>query len=58
MRTHFALMLLYSGATALFFALLWRSERRDRIRLFTLIFCSLLFGAMALGWAMYPHPIR
>ena len=56
MRTHFGLMFLYALATALFFALLRREERRDRIRLFLIVFCSLFFGAIAVGWAMYPFP--
>jgi hypothetical protein len=46
-------MFLYAAATALFFALLWRRERRDRIRLFAIIFCSLFLGAIAMGWAMF-----
>ena len=53
MRTHVGLMFVYAVATALFFALLWRNERRDRIRLFAIIFCSLFFGAIAVGWAMF-----
>jgi cytochrome bd-type quinol oxidase subunit 2 len=56
-RTHLALMFLYALATAIFFALLWREERRDRIRLFFVVFCSLFFGAIAVGWAMYPFPL-
>jgi hypothetical protein len=47
-------MFFYALATAAFFALLWREERRDRVRLFLLVFCSLFFGAIALGWAMFP----
>jgi cytochrome bd-type quinol oxidase subunit 2 len=53
-KTHLSLMFFYALATAAFFALLWRQERRDRIRLFLLVFCSLFFGAIALGWAMFP----
>ena len=49
-------MLLYSVATALFFALLWKSEKRDRIRFFVVIFVSLFLGGLALGWVMYPFP--
>ncbi len=56
MKTHLALMFLYAIATAAFFALLWREERRDRIQLFAIIFCSLFFGAVVVGWAMYPFP--
>jgi cytochrome bd-type quinol oxidase subunit 2 len=57
-RNHIVLMFLYAVATALFFAVLWKEERRDRIRTFLTIFCSLFFGGIALGWLMYPFPLR
>ncbi|HYC91824.1 MAG TPA: hypothetical protein VEO54_21605 [Thermoanaerobaculia bacterium] len=56
LRTHIALMFLYAVATALFFALLWRETRRERVRSFLIIFFSLFLGALALGWVMYPLP--
>ncbi len=58
LRNHIVLMFLYALATALFFALLWKEERRERIRTFLTIFCSLFFGGIALGWLMYPLPLR
>jgi hypothetical protein len=58
MVNHILLMFLYAVATGLFFALLWREERAARIRLFLIVFCSLFLGGLALGWAMYPFPIR
>ncbi|MFN2443684.1 MAG: hypothetical protein ABR517_13475 [Thermoanaerobaculia bacterium] len=58
LESHVVLMLLYSVAAALFFALLWKNERAERIRLFILIFCSLFLGGIALSWLMYPFPIR
>ena len=58
LRNHIVLMFLYAAATGLFFALLWKEERRDRIRTFLTIFCSLFFGGIALGWLMYPFPLR
>ena len=58
LRNHIVLMLLYALATAAFFTLLWKQERRDRIRFFFFVLLSLFFGGIALGWAMYPFPIR
>lgn len=58
LRNHAVLMLLYALATALFFSLLWRKERRARARLFVLIFCSLFFGGLLMGWLMFPFPLR
>ena len=58
LRSHILLMLIYAVATGLFFAFLWRKEKRDRIRLFLIIFCSLFLGGIALSWLMYPFPMR
>jgi len=58
LRNHVVLMALYAAATSLFFALLWKSERQERIRFFIKVFCALLFGGIAVAWAMYPFPLR
>ena len=55
---HAVLMFLYAVATALFFTLLWKQDRRERIRFFLFVFLSLFFGGIALGWAMFPFPLR
>ncbi|HVR42495.1 MAG TPA: hypothetical protein VMS56_03535 [Thermoanaerobaculia bacterium] len=57
-QSHIVLMFVYAVATALFFALLWKHERKDRTRLFVIIFCSLFFGGVALSWLMYPFPMK
>jgi len=51
-------MLLYSLGTAGFFTLLWKHGRSERLRFFLFVFLSLFFGGIALGWAMFPFPIR
>jgi hypothetical protein len=56
LRTHVALMFFYALATAIFFALLWKETRRDRVRTFLVIFFSMFLGAIVLGWVMYPLP--
>ena len=58
LRNHAALMFLYAVATASFFTLLWKQEKRERIRFFFFVFLSLFFGGIALGWVMYPFPLR
>lgn len=58
LRNHIVLMFLYAVATGIFFALLWKRDRADRIRMFLVIFCALFLGGIALGWVMYPFPIR
>ncbi len=58
LRSHMLLMFLYALLLALFFSLLWKNERRERIRTFLIIFCSLFFGGIALGWLMFPFPIK
>lgn len=54
--THFALMSLYAAVVALFFSLLSRRRFDLRLRLFLVIFCGLVLGALALAWLMYPFP--
>jgi len=56
LRNHMVLMFIYAVLAALFFALLWRHEKRERVRLFFVIFCSLFFGGIILGWLMFPFP--
>ena len=58
LRHHVVLMFLYAVATALFFTLLWKQGRRERIRFFLFVFLSLFAGGIALAWAMYPFPLR
>jgi len=49
-------MTLYAAMLGLFFATLWRRERKAQIRLFLQIFGSLMLGAIALGWLLYFLP--
>ena len=56
LKNHVVLMFLYAVLTGSFFALLWKDEKRERIRMFLIIFCALFLGGMALGWVMYPFP--
>ncbi len=58
LRNHLVLMFIYAVATGVYFALLWKSRRQERIRFFLLVFCSLFFGGIALAWLMYPFPLR
>jgi hypothetical protein len=58
LRNHMVLMLIYAAATGAFFALLWKSTRAERIRMFVTIFLALFLGGIAVAWAMYPLPLR
>ncbi len=58
LRNHVVLMFIYALATTLFFTLLWKEEKRDRIRFFVAVFCALFLGGIVLGWVMYPFPLR
>jgi len=53
---HFVIMTLYAFLISLFFALLWRNERRERTALFVKLFLALVVGALAVAWLMYPFP--
>jgi len=56
LQNHIVLMFLYALAAGLFFSILWRRSRQARIKFFLLVFLSLFFGGIILGWAMYPWP--
>ncbi|MEA2572147.1 MAG: hypothetical protein QOI24_4148 [Acidobacteriota bacterium] len=58
LRNHIVLMFIYAVCAGVYFALLWRSEKREQIKMFAIIFCSLFFGGIALAWLMYPFPLR
>ena len=58
LRSHMVLMFIYAALTSAFFALLWRSERPARIRLAIIVFCSLFFGGIIIGWLMFPAPYK
>jgi uncharacterized membrane protein YfcA len=54
--SHFFLMTLYALIVSLFFAILWRRNRRDQVRLLLQMFLGLVGGALLLAWLMYPFP--
>ncbi|HEX7190751.1 MAG TPA: hypothetical protein VF381_04170 [Thermoanaerobaculia bacterium] len=58
LRSHIVLMFVYAIATALFFTLLWKNGRSERIRFFLFVFLSLFFGGIALGWVMFRFPLK
>jgi hypothetical protein len=58
LRSHMVLMFIYAVLASLFFALLWREKKQERIRLFLVIFCSLFFGGILIGWLMFPAPYK
>ncbi len=54
--SHFLLMVHYALLVALFFMLLWKRERRARLRLFLQLFLGLVGGGLVLAWLMYFFP--
>jgi len=58
LTNHITLMFVYAVATGVFFTLLWKEQKEERIKFFLLVFCSLFFGGIALSWLMYPFPIK
>lgn len=54
--SHFLLMVVYSLLVALFFALLWRRERKAQVKLFLQVFLGMVGGGLLLAWLMYPFP--
>ena len=58
LHNHIVLMFIYAVATALYFALLWKKERHDRIVFFVKVFVGLFLGGIALAWLMYYAPYK
>lgn len=58
LTNHITLMFVYAVTTGVFFTLLWKEQKEERIKFFLLVFCSLFFGGIALSWLMYPFPIK
>ena len=58
LRNHIVLMVLYALATALFFTLLWKKERGERIRFFLFVAIGLVVGGIVLAWLMYSAPYK
>jgi hypothetical protein len=53
---HFLIMTVYALLVSIFFAFLWRNERRERLLLFAKILGALIVGGLAVAWLMYPFP--
>ena len=58
LRNHIVLMLFYASACGVFFSLLWKTGRRERVLFFFRVFLSLFVGGIVLAWMMYPFPLR
>ena len=54
--SHFLLMVVYALLVSLFFTLLWRRERNERIKLFLQLFLGMVAGGLLVAYLMYPFP--
>jgi hypothetical protein len=54
--SHFFLMVVYALIVSLFFMLLWRRERKERIKLFLQLFLGMVGGGLLVAYLMYPFP--
>lgn len=54
MRSHLFHMLLYAGLLSAFFAVLLRSEKRERIKFGLSMWAGLVGGALVLAFLMAP----
>lgn len=54
--SHFGLMVVYALMVSVFFALLWRQQRRQRIRMFAQVFLSMVGGGLLVAWILYFIP--
>lgn len=54
--SHFLLMVFHALLVGLFFALLWRRQRKEQLKLFLQVFLGMVGGGLLLAWLMYPFP--
>lgn len=56
MKSHFLHLLLFSTIVSVFFAVLVRRLRRDRLRFAAALWLAMVGGALALAYLMFPFP--
>lgn len=56
MFSHFLLMVVYALLVSVFFAVLWRRDRREQWKLGLQLFLGMVVGGLAVAWLMYPFP--
>lgn len=54
--SHGLLMSLYALLVSVFFAVLWKRDRKKQLKLFLQLFLGMVGGALLLAWLMYPFP--
>jgi hypothetical protein len=54
--SHLLLMIVYALLVSLFFATLWRRDRKKQVRLFLKIFLCMVVGGIVFAWLMFPFP--
>lgn len=54
--SHGLLMFLYALLVSLFFAVLWKRDRHNQVKLFLQLLVGMAGGALLLAWLMYPFP--
>lgn len=54
--SHFLLMVVYAFVLSVFFATLWRRNRREQVVLFVQLFLGMVGGGLLVAWLMYPFP--
>ncbi len=54
--SHFLLMCLYAALVSVFFAVLWRREPREQVKLFAQLFFGMVIGGLVIAWLMLPFP--
>jgi len=53
---HFFLLIWHALLISVFFAFLWRNDKKERINLFLKTFLIMVVGGVLVGWLMYPFP--
>jgi hypothetical protein len=49
-------MCLYAALVSVFFAVLWRRDTGEQVKLFAQLFLGMVLGGLLIAWLMFPFP--
>ncbi|HEV8376519.1 MAG TPA: hypothetical protein VGR38_09860 [Candidatus Polarisedimenticolia bacterium] len=57
LRSHFLNMLVFAALVSVFFGFLTQNERRERLKVMTILFLSMVVLSLLIAYAMFPFPL-
>jgi len=57
-RSHFLNLVIFSALVSVFFAFLTQEDRRERLKLMTILCLSMVVLSLLVAYAMFPFPLN